>query len=387
MQGGETMTNQFEPMALYRNRKSGRTSRNLRDVLPQTATVIRGYRCQPIRQGTGTLFKEVEFVAAQEALTDEQRDMMALPVGTLATDRTGLIAGMAEAVVGAIGARWVPGKLQLIFHSGGYDSRIMSAAIRLLYLKRGAEWLGEIRFVCIGNECDASANILRAEGWDGWDFIGIRDVTPVLSWVTDMRGAGRRLNGVSLQRLDYNWALIEYLQATGHITADDSRIQVLSGRNETLMGATMPEGNRLGWAWREAYDSHLSVSRYKTADVIFPFGAYEVVRLGLASSYRVDWSTPERDQRARYRHDIAAALCPALAGIPRTTLTIPELSTADVERMRLDYSRTWYGQLVWPAAMKHVTGKPLERHDWWGAWSAAALCEALIEEGRELNVD
>lgn len=380
------MTNQFEPKAIYRNRDTGRTSHNLRDVLPKVATVSARHRCEPIRQGNSSLFRELEFVPAQEALTPEQREILAAPFGALALDRTGLIAGMAETVMQAIETRWALDKLHLVFHSGGYDSRIISAAIRRLYEEHGPEWLGAVRFVCIGNECETAERVLKAEGWDGWAYVGIRDMASLTAWMTDMPRAGRRLNGVGLQRFDYNWALVEYLQALGYIPQDDKQIQLISGRNETLMGATMPEGNRLGWAWREAYESYLSVSRYKVGDVLFPFCAHEVVRLGLASAYRVDWSTPERDIKAGYRRDISLALCPALEGIPRTTLESPALSAADVGRMKADYSRTWYGQNVWPKATNDTTDKLLLRHSWWGAWSAAALCEALRQEGWKLNV-
>lgn len=381
------LTQQFEPMALYRNRETGRTSTNLREVLPKTATVVRGHRCEPNRKGTGALFHEVAFVPAEEALTPEQQRLLAAPIATTPMDAAGLAANMARVVTEAIAQRWAPDKLHLIFHSGGYDSRIMSAAIRKLYEQRGVSWLGRVRFVCIGNECETAERVLRAEGWDGWESIAIRDMASIIQWTTDIAAAGKRLNGISLQRLDYNYALIEYLQAHGYIHDADDGIQVLSGRNETLMGATMPERNRLGWSWREAYNSYLSVSRYKVADVVFPFGAHEVVALGLSSTHRVDWSTPERDEKAGYRRSIGVALCPALADIPRTTLLMPKLSAADVERMRLDYSRTWYGQNIWPEATRDVTDNLLLRHSWWGAWSAAALCDALLREGWKLNVD
>jgi len=119
---------------------------------------------------------------------------------------------------------------------------------------------------------------------------------------------------------------------------------------------------------------------------VFPFCDYAAVNLGLASSYRMDWSTPEKEEICHFRRDIGITICPALEGIPRGTLVMPELPAERVAEMSVAYSLTWYGMMIWPEAREDPTGKILGYHPWWGAWTAAALCEALLAEGYELNV-
>jgi len=111
------------------------------------------------------------------------------------------------------------------------------------------------------------------------------------------------------------------------------------------------------------------------------------VNLGLASSCRMDWSTPEKEMDCHFRRDIGISLCPELADIPRGTLEMPGLEDERVEEMAVAYSLTWYGMMIWPEARQKATGRMLGYYPWWGAWTAAALCEALIAEGYTLNVN
>ena len=382
------MRRQFEPLCIYRNIETRRTSHDLRAVLPKRLTVRHGYRCQRMLKDHRTLFDEIEILPRTEVLNADERALMELPTATMPLGREQFLTWMSVAITGAINHQWEPGKFHLVYHSSGWDSRIISAAIRRLYEAQGPDWLGAVLFVCIGNETDGFVDIMRAEGWDEWAYHTIPDVMPIMDRMLDVNYAGRAFNGVSVQALDYNWLLTEYLQEQGLIPAEDSQIQLFSGRNETLMGATMPAGNGLRASWAEQYDSVLSVSRYKAGQVVWPFLDYTVINLGLASTYRLDWSTPEREDSdgVHFRRDIGRILCPAFAEIPRGTLHIPDLAPERVEQMAVEYSRTWYGMMVWPDARQDTTGRLFLRHPWWGAFTAAALCEALIREGYELNV-
>jgi hypothetical protein len=321
-------------------------------------------------------------------LDKEQLAMFGEPAATLSLDRDTFLRWMARSITGAISDAWDSEKYHVVFHSGGWDSRVVSAATHRLYAARGDEWLGHVLFACVGNECDASWAVLEAEGWDRPGvFLGIRDAGPLVSRMTDIHDAGRWLNGVQLQGVDFNWLLVEHLQDIGAIPDNDDEIQVFNGRNETLMGATMPDGNKLSASWSEAYDASLSVSRYKAGEVAFPFSSYAAVSLGIASTTRMDWSTQDREANSRFRRDMGIILCPALDGIPNTDLEMPELSVERVAEMGYEYSRSWYGQMIWPDAQQDRRGRLQLRHPWWGAWTAAALCEALIAEGYELSVN
>ncbi len=383
MHSGETMT-QFQPLRLYRNRQTGQIAHDLRKVLPEHVTVRADYRTAKYANSADTLFSEIAFVPKADAVPKTLRGLMAAPIATEEMDRACFLIRMGQAIQRAIEQAWHPDKFHLIFHSGGYDSRILSSAIRRLADARGDDWLGRLLFVCIGNETETFEQVMGIQGWGPDRYCSVPNVGPLVARMVDI-SAGHWLNGVTMQAVDYNWVLIEYLQDLDMVPGDDE-IQLFSGRNETLMGATMPEGNKLSRFWGEAYDSHLALSRYKCRDVVFPFTSANVIRLALASTTRMDWSDPAKEEKCHFRRDIGMALNPELLGVPRRTIEIPDLTTRQCDRMRRQYVASWYGRMVWPDAVETATNKPLGAHPWWGAFSAAALCEALLKEGHTLNV-
>lgn len=374
------MHNQVEPFLIYRNWETCVTSHDLRAVLPRRLTVDRGWRRNDYRNGGATLFREVEALSWQDALPAEAVALADAPIATLPQTRAENVATMAQCFEDVIRLTWDYDKTHLQFHSGGYDSRIISAAIRNVMGTRA-----DVLFVCLGHEGDVFEQVMRAEGWSRRHYVTIPDVAWLVRAVTNMYDAGRWLNGVTLQALDFNYLLVEHLQELGLLPANDNDIQLFGGRNEALMGATMPGKNDMRAFYHEAYASHLAVSRYKVGDVVFPFTAYDTIRAALASSYRVNWSSLELQRIAGWRRDIGTQLCPELDGIPHVAMAWPSLPAGEVGRMRRAYERSWYGVHCWPKAVEGVSADPHRRGPWWGAFTAAALCEALIGEGYELT--
>jgi len=69
---------------------------------------------------------------------------------------------LAEAIEQSVYEYWNPNAFNLIFHSNGYDSRIMSYFIRKAYQERP----GKILFVCFVPEYKNFVNIMKYEGWE-----------------------------------------------------------------------------------------------------------------------------------------------------------------------------------------------------------------------------
>jgi hypothetical protein len=375
--------NQFEPFCIYRNRQTGATAHDIRAALPKRLTVDRGYRCRVSRPNGTTLFREIEFVPRRDILDAEALALLAMRDGVV-SEANGYPAGIAAALIHAVENNWTPKRFHLVFHSSGWDSRILSAIIRRLYKRNGATWLGRVLFACLGNESAAFADIMQIEGWSKQRWVAIEDLGPLVAQMIDLTAAGRWLNGVVCQAFDCNWLLVEHLQAIG-LVPDDEDIQIISGRNETLMGATMPGGNGLDASWAEAYDAFLSLSRYK-GQVIFPFTGYGVIETALRAQERFDWRSSERENKCNFRRGLAEYLWPGLAAIPRGTIVVPPITHEQAAKMRAQYAASWYGREVWKGAERDATDRALGHHPWWGAWSAAALCEALLQEGYALTV-
>ena len=77
------------------------------------------------------------------------------------------IPALFDAVRQSIAASWRPEAFHVIFHSSGYDSRIISAAIKQLMLKNGKDWLGQgVLFLSNRWEATPFYAIMQAQGWD-----------------------------------------------------------------------------------------------------------------------------------------------------------------------------------------------------------------------------
>lgn len=70
-----------------------------------------------------------------------------------------------DLVTQAVEQAWRPDAFHLVFHSSGWDSRIISAAIKRLMQKNGPDWLGEVLFLCNRWEADRFVQAMQAMGW------------------------------------------------------------------------------------------------------------------------------------------------------------------------------------------------------------------------------
>jgi len=61
---------------------------------------------------------------------------------------------------------WDSNKNHIVFHSAGYDSRIISIVLMELREEKGSDWIGQIHFRCHQPECDDFNEIMKREGWD-----------------------------------------------------------------------------------------------------------------------------------------------------------------------------------------------------------------------------
>jgi hypothetical protein len=75
-------------------------------------------------------------------------------------------------VVYTIQSAWKEDAFHLVFHSSGYDSRIISSAIKHLLMKHGSEWLGKgLLFLSNRWEADGFRKIMAAQGWDKSQYL------------------------------------------------------------------------------------------------------------------------------------------------------------------------------------------------------------------------
>jgi len=61
---------------------------------------------------------------------------------------------------------WDSSKYNIVLHTSGYDSRVLSAILKKIYQERGDVWLGKIFFACWGPEGELFKDIFKYEGWE-----------------------------------------------------------------------------------------------------------------------------------------------------------------------------------------------------------------------------
>lgn len=76
------------------------------------------------------------------------------------------IQTVVDCITTVIELLWEPDKFHLIWHSSGYDSRIISGILKRLKEKHGKDWLGDILFLSNRWEADNFYKIMEAQGWD-----------------------------------------------------------------------------------------------------------------------------------------------------------------------------------------------------------------------------
>jgi len=233
------MHRQLEPFCIYRNVETGVTSSDLRTVLPKQLTVLSKYRRLIWQNGGNTLFRGIVMLPLRESLDSEGLALFDIPIGTREMSYGEYLQAMVEELRITVWNTWDPEKFHVVWHSGGYDSRIMSAAICDLFGPN----IDNVLFICFGSECNVSKQILEAEGWPRDRFVAL-DVDWIIDHNTDMHDMGRWINGVTLQSLAFNHLTIEYLQSLDLIPNNDNVIQIYNGRSEALKGATMPDGSK-----------------------------------------------------------------------------------------------------------------------------------------------
>jgi hypothetical protein len=138
-----------------------------------SATVVTGLRYggqhgfwagSPIKEVTcnpGVLLPEVE------ALTNKVRRHIDEPFAIL-----------GKAIIEGIEEAWDPDAFHVILHSSGWDSRMMSGAIKLLADANGKEWLGDVLFLSNRWERHRFKLVMEAMEWEPYQYAAYDDGSP-----------------------------------------------------------------------------------------------------------------------------------------------------------------------------------------------------------------
>jgi len=379
-EGKMTALRQLNRVRTFRNKETGEKSNRFLRVLPRRLTVKPGYVQRDLDPGTyATLFREVEIVPMLETLDCEGLALLKMPAGTVSETREEFLARLMAAFEKFIEDNWSPTKFHVVAHSSGFDSRFISAMIKRIYKRRGSIWLGDVIFVCTGNECAGFEQVMKFEGWDETRYALFSDWQDFYKFTLDFDQVWKWANGAMMFTRSPNVYMIEKLQELGRAPADENEIQVWCGydSNTLFTWSNAPQaGNRVEWRYDLNYRYHESLDFYKAGEEVNPFQSYDVLAVTISS-------------QVRFGSNLRAALYeffdPALAAIPRSDSKWRTMTSEQVQQKREEYLASWYGRNVYPEAVNVITPATWGYADWWSYWTSAALIEYLLASGYEIS--
>lgn len=368
---------QLRRAASYRNVTTGETSIRFQDILPRKLTLRRKFN----RAEGMTLFHEVEVVPFDERLNQRERELMSMrPAhGRKMTPAEFFEIWLMHLEL-AVADLWIPRKFHLVLHSSGWDSRVLSLVLRRLSGRLGSDWLGDVLFACYGCEAPAHRAAMECEGWDEHQYMEIVDVVLLFRKLLDFDNAWTWINnvkpGLSLSVIFVR----EMLERHG---INPRSAQLWYGYYGNTTDRLCGKKNLLYRRTRNQYESPSSTSVYDIDDVNDMFGHYDVLE------YVIRARAPVTAKRSLLRQQLLRQVAPELARIPEIQLKddFPLVPHELARQAKLDYTASWYGRMVHPDGVRQSTRHAEHYHGWWNIWSRAALCEHLLREGYEIEIE
>lgn len=299
--------------------------------------------------------------------------------GTIGRDE--FIQLYIESVRQAVEANWPSRLSNVVFHSSGYDSRILSWTLRQLAEKHGRDWLGDVLFVCWGAECEGFAQIMEYEGWKPEQYRLIHNNgADVDSRHLHFKAAAHRLGGVVSRATNYWESGLHYLhQSLGGLKC----VWTSQGNNEIW---AIPNEQTFGEFYSWLYSCFVGemFSAISWAVNCMPLNVHTLSLLlkhgppcGLGS----------------IRQDIVRTMDKGLAEIPRMDENTGQWMVdhraipADLfDKAIEDYRASWYGRCVAPEQADRAGMQTVLPSNWWRHWTAASLCDDLLRRGHKITV-
>lgn len=374
----------------YRNRKTGQVSTNYIEILPKVLTLNREFK--PSRKSTGnsmTPFKEIELVPAEEIVNSEMRSVFAEKISIIEETRAQLCEKLISRLKEIVSENWDSKAINIVMHSSGLDSRMLSWLIKTLHNEYGNDWLGRVIFICSNPEAESFKSIIDYVGWNADQSFVPEDEEEGATYsliLSDFRNAWRKCNGRWMYPINmfyyFPTLALKYYGLLGH------RVHLWTGLfgNEIAPHVSGNDGNRwLTHQYKWLY--HLSAFSARPAfgnRYIKPYTDLEYLRLILISTVHL---TPQRFREVLLRTmDPELLRFPNLNAAGHRTYHLPEEALDFAVRQ---YERSWYGREIY---RKLIFPKWNDTSTIWDLyfsslnhWGLASLVEHLRKNGYKIR--
>lgn len=292
--------------------------------------------------------------------------------------------------VDAVEAAWQSSVTKLVLHTSGFDSRMLSWALGQLQKKHGANWIGNILYVCWGTECAASKRVIeyqRAKYGLSGELISLgdngndSDVDPELLDIGNVWDAFGCIVDKPINFLASIWR-----EMSGRLAnCGELELWSMAFSNESFK-----RGHTSYWpadfpSWHEAAYWHYigEWPEGMSAQIRYPMLFEEVVRFMMA--HKTNWDVGTIRRRVVQGMDADLADLPRAdedqVGYERQYRWLNDDLASQVQRQ---YDASWYNRSVCPGGA--VALDAWQASEFWRHWSFAGICEHLLATGSSLQI-
>ena len=354
-------------------------STNYVDVLPRELTLDRNFVARRFRTNkTNTVFDEAHIVPVSWLIVPEVRRTFATTASVQETAEH-LFKRIEDRLIEIVAENWSPDKTHVILSSSGYDSRMLMWSIRRNLDERGAAWFGDTVFLCSKLEGESFREIVKYLDFDQYAYVigdEIDGCDYYMDSLIDFAGAWQRLGGVANIPVNLFWYLPETAERQGLFSPP---IQLWTGQwGNAVFDYCSHElsGARYKSAYVELYYSIMCQRPLRGEERVLPYTDCELARITAESNVKMG-----KELRFSLLKSMDEKLV-AFENMRSDGDRHRRISEWLLRKMQLDYYNSWYGKNVAPQArLEHHT---TEFQEFWSRWTAASLCEHLLEEGYEI---
>lgn len=311
-----------------------------------------------------TVFNEVSMVPFTNARKEEEEFFADL---FKTTNERKDHKAVFKCLVDIIRDVWSSEKFHLIMHSSGYESRLISSAIKKVYEEEGKSWLGDVLFIVMKTEDREFKEIMQYQGWKKDQYTVYENDKPADEYFErsfEFSNAWERLNGWTAYPVNLWWEPVEWAQELNLVPGDD-QLQCWAGYGRNELAKDLPNVNLYRW---KQYHRPMFSTPMKGGNWILPFYSFDYIQAMIKYGIRDSLS-------------VLKNFDPVLTKMKRSVGAERTITTKFLSKVVDDYQRSFYGKMF-PDVKPTVK---ISYSKWWGVWCLASLCEHLLSEGYELS--
>lgn len=361
----------------YRNNNTGKLSRLFFDVIDDTVT-LRENAATINLMAANTPFEEIEVVQAMDTLSEEYKELSKIKSHSVSMSWDKFVDKSWEKYLAAVNNTWDDNRFHMIMHSSGYDSRIMSLALRELNKDN-------LLFVCLEPEGSVFENIMRHQGWrDDQYMIYNKGVSSSDYYKEgfDYNLCIKITNGPSERPINPNGLVYHCLKEKGVILDDDKTQFHANQFAEILNSKVINFKDYYEEFYYSRFSRFWSTFDCKVTDNYLDFDLMKFMLEAKVSAWR------SRDQ---LREAMIQQMDPQMMKFKRWTWAevygqdFFKLSTPLINKSVEDYKNSWFYKNI----DKDINSTPKymipKSFKWWQKWSMGAVTNYLISNGVDIK--